>query len=80
MCNLTLSMEALGVAYLVDFERYFAVELAELRELERYGLITMREGWINVTARGRPLVRSVCSVFDRYLRHDREARAYSRVI
>jgi oxygen-independent coproporphyrinogen-3 oxidase len=80
MCNLTLSMEAVGVAYLVDFERYFAAELAELREAERYGLITMGEGWINVTPRGRPLVRNICSVFDRYLQHDREARAYSRVI
>jgi hypothetical protein len=33
-----------------------------------------------VTPRGRPLVRNICSVFDRYLQHDREARAYSRVI
>jgi oxygen-independent coproporphyrinogen-3 oxidase len=80
MCNLTLSMEAVEVAYLVDFERYFAAELAELEEAEGLGLVSVREGWITVTPRGRLLLRSICSLFDRYLRQDREARRYSRVI
>jgi len=33
-----------------------------------------------VTPKGRLLVRNICMVFDRYLRHDREVCRYSRVI
>ncbi|HXF65150.1 MAG TPA: oxygen-independent coproporphyrinogen III oxidase [Burkholderiales bacterium] len=80
MCHFTLSKEAIEIAYLLDFDRYFAVELAELAELERHGLVGLEENWISVTPKGRFLIRAICMVFDRYLRHDREVRRYSRVI
>jgi oxygen-independent coproporphyrinogen-3 oxidase len=64
----------------VDFEAYFAAELADLRRLQADGLVERQGDWIVVTAKGRLLVRVVCAVFDRYLR-EREARAqYSKVI
>ncbi|HET9403871.1 MAG TPA: coproporphyrinogen III oxidase, partial [Burkholderiales bacterium] len=68
------------VAYLLDFDRYFATELEELREFERMGLVALEEGWLTVSAKGRLLIRSICMVFDRYLRRDRDLRRYSRVI
>jgi len=40
----------------------------------------MEDDWITVTPKGRFLIRSICMVFDRYLRHDQEVRRYSRVI
>jgi oxygen-independent coproporphyrinogen-3 oxidase len=80
MCHFEVSKEAIEVAYLVDFDRYFATELAELAELERLGLLELGEDRIVATPRGRMLIRNVCMVFDRYLRHDREAQRYSRVI
>jgi len=36
--------------------------------------------WIRVTPKGRLLVRSICMVFDRYLRERRERASYSKVI
>ncbi|MBM3359460.1 MAG: oxygen-independent coproporphyrinogen III oxidase [Betaproteobacteria bacterium] len=80
MCHFALSKESIEIAYLVDFDRYFAAELAELRELERLGLMSIEDGWLTVTPKGRFLIRNICMVFDRYLRHDREVRRYSRVI
>ena len=79
-CHFRLSIESIEDAYLVDFRKYFAAELADLRKLAQDGLVEFAPDWILVTPKGRLLVRAVCMVFDRYLR-ERQARAtYSKVI
>jgi oxygen-independent coproporphyrinogen-3 oxidase len=79
-CHFRVSIESIELAHLVDFASYFAAELADLRRLEGEGLVALTPEWIEVTPRGRLLVRAVCMVFDRYLR-ERAARAsYSKVI
>jgi len=80
MCQFSVSKVAVEVAYLIDFDSYFASEVGELRELERLGLVTLAEDWIGVTARGRFLIRNICMVFDRYLPRDGDGRRYSRVV
>jgi len=80
MCHFSLSKEAIEIAHLINFDRYFATELGELRELEKLELLSMEDGWITVTPKGRFLIRNIAMVFDRYLRHDQEVRRYSRVI
>jgi oxygen-independent coproporphyrinogen-3 oxidase len=80
-CHFRVSIESLELAYLVDFRRHFAAELAELRALEADGLVEVQPDWIVVTPRGRLLVRTICMVFDKYLRARRAgAPAYSKVI
>ena len=80
ICNFRVSIEAIELAWLVDFRRAFAAELQELGRLEQDGLVDIQPEWIVVTPRGRLLVRAVCAVFDKYLRQRRERAAYSRVI
>ena len=80
MCNFTLSKEAIEVAYLVDFDRYFAAELGELREFEKGGMLTVGDEWISVSPRGRFMIRSICMVFDKYLRAGRPGGRYSRTL
>jgi oxygen-independent coproporphyrinogen-3 oxidase len=81
MCNFALSKSALEIAYLIDFDRYFAAELAELRELEDMGLLQCERDWITVTPRGRFVIRGICMVFDRYLHAEaRDGRSYSPVV
>jgi oxygen-independent coproporphyrinogen-3 oxidase len=81
MCQFSLSKEAVEVAYLIEFDRYFAQELAELEELETAGLVELESRWINVTPKGRMLIRNIGMVFDKYLRQTQEtATRYSRVI
>ena len=80
MCHFAVSKESFAASYLIDFDRYFATELDELREFERLELVELGSDTIAVTAKGRLLVRNIAMVFDRYLRQDRERRSYSRVI
>jgi len=80
MCQFAVSMDSIGIAYLIDFKRYFAAELAELRELQAMGLVEVDREWITVTARGRLLVRAIAMVFDRYLREAQSRARYSKVI
>jgi len=80
MCHFEVSIEALEVAHLIDFKRYFADEIADLREMEKGGLLKLDDKWISVQSRGRMLVRAIAMVFDRYLRADRERARYSKVI
>jgi oxygen-independent coproporphyrinogen III oxidase len=78
-CHFRLSIESIEISYLVEFRRYFAAELEELKSLADDGLVELQPDWIVVTPKGRLLVRAVCMVFDRYLREQRR-RAYSKVI
>ncbi|MCE2998559.1 MAG: oxygen-independent coproporphyrinogen III oxidase [Betaproteobacteria bacterium] len=79
-CQFEVSKRPIGIAYLVDFDRYFSSELDELRGLAADGLVRLDDEWIHVTPRGRMLIRNVCMVFDRYLQRERETMRYSRVI
>jgi oxygen-independent coproporphyrinogen III oxidase len=80
MCHFELCKESIELAWLLEFDRYFSAEMAELAEMEKEGLLEIDQQWISVTPRGRLLIRSIAMVFDRYLRADRERRRYSKVI
>lgn len=79
-CHFRLAKESIEIAHLIEFDRYFAWELKELAKLEDDGLVELDDEWIHVTPRGRLLVRSVCMVFDRYLRAAEPRAQYSRVV
>ena len=79
-CHFSLAKESIEIAHLIDFDRYFARELADLEKLAADGLVELEDDWIHVTPRGRLLVRAVCMVFDRYLRESQERARYSRVM
>ncbi len=79
-CHFRLSIESIELSYLIDFRKYFADELADLRRLADEGLVELAPDWIVVTPKGRLLVRAICMVFDRYLRERRERATYSKVI
>jgi oxygen-independent coproporphyrinogen-3 oxidase len=80
MCHFELCISSVEIACMIDFRRYFAAELADLEELARLGLVAIEGDYINVTARGRLLVRPICMVFDRYLRATEQRARYSQVV
>jgi oxygen-independent coproporphyrinogen III oxidase len=80
MCHGAVSIESLEISHLIEFERYFAEELMDLQTFIEDGLVELDDEWLTVTPRGRLLVRAVCMVFDRYLRTQRRAATYSKVI
>jgi len=79
MCHFELAKESIEVAYLIDFDRYFARELKELEVFVHDGMLELDDE-IRVTPKGRLFVRNICMVFDRYLRADRERKRYSKTI
>jgi len=85
MCNFALPFDALALPAGATFAGYFAAELVRLRELENDGLLVIGAHGLQVTPKGRLLIRNVCMVFDPYLalpRPDADARPlrFSRTI
>ncbi|HEU0219202.1 MAG TPA: oxygen-independent coproporphyrinogen III oxidase [Gallionella sp.] len=80
MCHFELSKESFNTTYRIDFDQYFATEMEELREYQREGLLEISPQWIEVTPKGRMLIRNICMVFDKYLRTRTEHARYSKVI
>ncbi|MGE5769807.1 MAG: oxygen-independent coproporphyrinogen III oxidase [Betaproteobacteria bacterium] len=80
MCHFELSIESIESSHLIDFHKYFAGELEELREMERGGLLKIEREWITVLPPGRMLVRVIGMAFDRYLRAGRQRTRYSKVM
>ena len=80
ICQGEVSMESISIAHLIDFEAYFAQELAQLQEFVTAGLVTIEGGGISVTPKGRFFLRAIAMVFDRYLKADRARQHYSKII
>ncbi len=80
MCHFELNKEQFNTAYQIDFDQYFATEMNELVEYEKEGLLTLAPQQINVTPKGRMLIRNICMIFDKYLRTRQEHARYSKVI
>ena len=80
MCEFRLDYRAVELAHAIRFGERFAIELAALAPLAADGLVDLRADGLDVTPRGRMLVRTVAMVFDRHLREARERASYSRVI
>lgn len=84
MCNFELSIRSLEEAYPITFNAYFASELEQLKELQQMGLLTFDGDWIEVSMKGRLLIRNICMVFDRHFQQARRLQSeplrYSRTV
>ncbi len=80
MCQGEVLYESVEQAWLIDFHRYFAQEMNQLRPMAEQGLIKLRDDGIEVTAMGWHFVRGVAMVFDRYLQGNRNRERFSRII
>jgi oxygen-independent coproporphyrinogen-3 oxidase len=80
MCHFALDKAAFNETFGIDFNSYFATELAELAEYAREGLLVLSPDRLAVTPKGRMLIRNICMVFDKYLRTRQEHAKYSKVI
>jgi oxygen-independent coproporphyrinogen-3 oxidase len=84
MCNFVLDRKAVEDRFGIDFGRYFADELAELRAPDgavQHGFLRIRPDRLEVVGHGRLFVRNMCMVFDRYLRTERSAApVFSRTV
>lgn len=78
MCNGRIDFRSLSEELGVDVGTYFHEDLASLDELIDDGLIAVETDWLEVTDRGRLLLRNICMPFDGHLQ--RGKGRYSRTI
>jgi oxygen-independent coproporphyrinogen-3 oxidase len=79
MCDFALDLEALSARWQIDAAVRFAPELARLAELEWDGLLALTSGGVQVSAKGRLLIRNICMVFDGYLGKPAAAESLKRM-
>jgi oxygen-independent coproporphyrinogen-3 oxidase len=80
MCDFKLDFAEIEHAFPVKVRDYFADEWPRLEQLANDGLISLDQDSLNVSPRGRLLVRSVAMVFDRNLTHGERRGQFSKVI
>jgi oxygen-independent coproporphyrinogen III oxidase len=83
MCNFRVDTADISRRFGLDFETYFADDLALLVASEREGLVKIGNGRIEATPVGELFVRNLAMCFDRYQRekHDAESRPiFSRTV
>ncbi|MEH6526677.1 MAG: oxygen-independent coproporphyrinogen III oxidase [Sneathiella sp.] len=66
MCDLEVNLNSARGLFPIQISD-FQPELTALVELEQEGLVENKLGHLVVTNKGRPFVRSICAVFDKYL-------------
>ena len=64
----------------IDFDTYFADEMASLTGMAADGLVAVDARRIKVLKPGMLLLRNICMNFDHYLRHSDSQRRFSRAI
>jgi len=80
ICNFSLDYAEIEAPWALDFQRYFAEDMALLAPLAQDGLVELSDQAIRVTPKGRLLIRNICMCFDIYLRRKAQLQKYSRVI
>jgi len=80
ICHFELSFADIEERYGIRFTDYFSDDLALLKPLVEDGLVEVSETHIQVTPRGRLLIRNICMCFDIYLRRQVRQQQFSRVI
>ncbi len=80
MCQGNLPFEAIELAHLLDFKKYFAAELESLKALQEQGLVQVNDTCIQVTPMGWFFVRAVAMVFDSHLQTDRTRARFSKIL
>jgi oxygen-independent coproporphyrinogen-3 oxidase len=83
MCHFRVDREAVARRFDIDFDGYFGSELAALAAPGgpvSDGLVSIAPDAVEITARGRLFVRTVCMIFDRYLAAHQGSHTFSRTI
>ncbi len=80
LCQSEIVITDFEQKWAVNFNAYFASDVASLIDLQNDGLVQVSPELIRITPKGRFLARIVAMRFDRYLREAKTAARYSKVI
>jgi oxygen-independent coproporphyrinogen-3 oxidase len=71
LCHAVIRKDEIAADFGVNFDEYFAPELARLEPFVQDNLVRLSSGEINVTPLGRIFIRNVAMLFDPYLEKQR---------
>ena len=80
ICHFNLNFSQIESKFNIDFKAYFAAELKQLESMSDDGLVELDSQHIQVTGKGRLLIRNICMVFDRYLKGAKSSQRFSKAI
>jgi len=80
MCYDSLGFDDFGRKHGIDFREYFAAEIAKLDVLANDELIELGDAGINITPKGRLLLRNIAMTFDRYIDLEENDNRFSKAI
>ncbi|GAB2791971.1 oxygen-independent coproporphyrinogen III oxidase [Halomonas shantousis] len=80
MCHDRIDFASIERQHNIDFNVYFAAELASLDDFIADGLVEVHRDAIELKPAGRLLMRNVAMVFDHYLKKPKQEKRFSRVI
>lgn len=73
MCSHILNFKDFGRAHHIIFKQYFQRELEQLKPMSDDQLLIITEDKLQITARGRLLLRNIAMIFDAYLPQNNSA-------
>ncbi|MDO4878671.1 MAG: oxygen-independent coproporphyrinogen III oxidase [Neisseria sp.] len=80
MCRFALDFHAYQNGTGIPFGQYFAAELEDLEQMAQLGLVKLEKHGLQVTPKGRFLIRNIAMVFDYHLRHRETTAKYSQTV
>jgi oxygen-independent coproporphyrinogen-3 oxidase len=80
LCHCVLDKKEFAAEYGIDFDKYFADELARLYALRADGLVELKPESIQATLLGRIFIRNIGMVFDKYLQKTKDKPVFSKTL
>ncbi len=80
MCDFQLDFAKIERQFKIDFEKYFAWGLENIKEMIDDGLVEINNGKLTVNEMGRLLIRNVAMNFDGFIERKMDKARYSRTI
>jgi oxygen-independent coproporphyrinogen-3 oxidase len=80
MCNFELDFKSIEDQFKIDFKKYFAWGLSNLKEMEADDLVEISDNGIKVKNMGRMLIRNIAINFDGYIERKEDKAKYSRTV
>jgi oxygen-independent coproporphyrinogen-3 oxidase len=78
-CHFELNIKSIEAEFNICFAKYFHYEQSQLKTMAADELLNLKDDTIQVTAKGRLLIRNICMIFDFHLRKQSDQR-FSKVI
>lgn len=80
MCDFELDFKSVEEKFKIDFKKYFASGLINLKEMEEDELLAIDANGLKVTEMGRLLIRNIAMNFDGYIERKEDKARYSRTV